>query len=84
MANGNGKNGRAWAAWVGTGLTVAVLVVGITVTVTSKADRSTVSDNCQRLSTVESDARNTEKQLDRIEDKLGDIEKLLRDGRMGP
>ena len=85
MANGNGKNGKSLAAWVGTGITVAALIVAITVTVSSKADRSIVSDNCQRIATVEGDVRNQEKQLDRIEDKLGDIEKLLREGRrVGP
>ena len=79
--NGNSK-------WVITILTfflvVGGTVVGVTNAISSKADRDEVSEACNRLTAVERDAENTEKQLDRIEDKLDDIEKLLRDGRGNP
>lgn len=84
MANSNGKNGKSLAAWIGTAVTVVALIVAITVTVSSKADRSEVNEACHRITAVEGDVKNQEKQLDRIESKLGDIEKLLRKGRVGP
>lgn len=79
--NGNTK-------WV-IGVLGAIILIGTTVaTVTlafsDKASRNKVEDACNRLTAVEKDAENQEKQLDRIENKLDDIEKLLRDGRGTP
>lgn len=71
------KKGNGTLKWIGTAIAITTLIVTVTLTFASKADRSEVeaaseklNATCERVRAAEANIDNQKAQLDRIEKKL--------------
>ena len=79
----SGMNGNTrWVIGVlGFIILAGTTIATVTMSVSGKADRVEVNAIGNRITAVESAGEGRDRQLDRIEDKLTDIQKLLREAK---